>query len=107
MINRIWHGWATHANADAYENFLREEMLPNMHRVKGFKGAQVLRRDLATSSQNQEVEFITITRFDSIDAVKQFAGEDYEVAVVLPEARKLLTRFDAKSVHYETAFEIE
>lgn len=102
MISRVWHGWTARANAGAYEKFLREEMLPGIHRVRGFKGATLLRRDAG-----DEVEFVTITRFESIDAVKEFAGDDYEVAVVLPEARKLLARFDARSVHYETVFRVE
>jgi heme-degrading monooxygenase HmoA len=102
MISRIWHGWTSRANADAYEKFLREEMLPGIHRVKGFTGAQLLRRDA-----KDEVEFVTITLFDSIEAVKEFAGEDYEAAVILPEARKVLTRFDTRSAHYETVFRLE
>jgi heme-degrading monooxygenase HmoA len=102
MISRLWHGWTSRENADAYEKLLREEVLPGIHRIRGFKGAQVLRRDV----QN-EIEFVTITLFDSIDAVKEFAGEDYEVAVVAPPARKLLSRFDARSAHYETVFRLE
>lgn len=102
MISRLWHGWTTRANADAYEKMLRDEVLPGIHRVKGFKGAQVLRRDA-----KDEVEFVTITLFDSLAAVKEFAGEDYEVAVVPPPARKLLARFDARSAHYETVLRIE
>jgi antibiotic biosynthesis monooxygenase (ABM) superfamily enzyme len=72
MISRIWHGWTSRANANAYENLLRKEVLPGIHRVRGFKGAHLLRRDA-----NDEVEFVTITRFDSLEAVKEFAGEDY------------------------------
>ena len=102
MISRLWHGWATPENADAYEKLLREEVLPGIHRVPGFKGAHLLRRNL-----NNEVEFVTITMFDSIEAVKEFAGEDYEVAVVPPPARKLLSRFDARSAHYETVFRLD
>ncbi|HUA14068.1 MAG TPA: antibiotic biosynthesis monooxygenase [Verrucomicrobiae bacterium] len=102
MISRVWHGWTKRGNADAYERLLRQEVLPGIHRVKGFQGGQVLRRDAG-----EEVEFITITRFDSLAAVREFAGEDYEVAVILPEAHRLLARFDARSAHYETAFEIE
>jgi heme-degrading monooxygenase HmoA len=102
MISRVWHGWTTRANADAYEKLLREEVLPGIHRVRGFKGAQVLRRDV-----NHEVEFVTITLFDSLDAVKEFAGEDYEAAVILPAAHRLLSRFDARSAHYETVFRLE
>ena len=102
MIGRLWHGWTRRANADAYEQLLRSEVLPGIHRVKGFKGAHVLRRE-----SNGEVEFVTLTWFDSLDAVKEFAGQDYEVAVVLPQARKLLSRFDARSAHYETVLRLD
>jgi heme-degrading monooxygenase HmoA len=102
MISRIWHGWTTLEKADAYEELLRGEVLPGIHRVKGFKGAHLLRRD-----GKEEVEFVTLTMFDSLDAVREFAGEDYEVAVVPPEARKLLARFDARSAHYKTVLRVE
>ena len=102
MISRLWHGWTTREKADAYEKLLRSEVLPGIHRVKGFNGAHLLRRD-----GKQEVEFVTLTMFDSLDAVKEFAGEDYEVAVVPPEARKLLARFDERSAHYETVLRVE
>jgi heme-degrading monooxygenase HmoA len=104
MISRLWHGWTKRENADAYEELLRSEVLPGIHRVKGFKGAQVLRRDV---KDKDEVEFVTLTLFDSLEAVKEFAGEDYEVAVILPEARKLLSRFDARSAHYETGLRLD
>jgi antibiotic biosynthesis monooxygenase (ABM) superfamily enzyme len=100
MISRLWHGWTSPENADAYEELLRSEVLPGI-RVKGFKGAQLLRR-----KDKNEVEFVTITQFDSLDAVREFAGEAYECAVVPPAARKLLARFDARSLHYETAFQV-
>ena len=90
MISRLWHGWTTRDNADAYEELLRSEILPGIHRVAGFKGALLLRRD-----GKDEVEFVTLTMFDSMEAVKEFAGDEYEVAVTLPEARKLLARLDA------------
>ena len=102
MISRVWHGWAKLENADAYENLLRQEVLPGIHRVRGFEGATLLRR-----RSGDEVEFVTITRFASLEAVKEFAGEDYEVAVVPPHARKLLAHFDARSAHYETVFEVD
>jgi heme-degrading monooxygenase HmoA len=104
MISRVWHGWTARENAHKYEELLRSEVLPGIRRVKGFKGAQVLRRDVA---DHDEVEFVTITLFDSMEAVKEFAGEDYEVAVILPEAHGLLKRFDARSAHYETVVRIE
>jgi len=104
MISRLWHGWTKRENADAYESLLRSEVLPGIHRMPGFKGAHLLRRD---GQSKDEVEFVTITMFESLDAVKEFAGEDYEVAVVPPEARKLLSHFDARSAHYETTFRLE
>lgn len=64
--------------------------------VSGFKGIQLLRRKVG-----EEVEFVTVMRFDSVDAVKEFAGEDYEKAYVPEEARKVLKRFDERSQHYE------
>jgi heme-degrading monooxygenase HmoA len=100
VISRIWHGWTTPENADAYEDFLRTEMFPSIHEVAGFLGATLLRRDL-----EGEVEFVTITRFESLDSVRAFAGEDVERAVVRPEAERLLERFDARSAHYETVAE--
>jgi heme-degrading monooxygenase HmoA len=96
MIARIWHGWAAPANADAYEELLRAEVLPGIHRIGGHRGAYLLRREAG-----DEVEFVTITLFDSMDAVRAFAGDDVEAAVVPPAARALLSHFDERSVHYE------
>jgi heme-degrading monooxygenase HmoA len=96
MIGRVWHGWTTRGNADAYEALLRTKILPGIHRVAGHEGAYLLRRDAG-----DEVEFVTLTFFTSMDAVRAFAGQDHEVAVVPAEARRLLSRFDERSVHYE------
>lgn len=98
MISRIWHGWTTPANADKYEALLKEEIfvgIQNRH-IRGFKGIQLLRREVGA-----EVEFVTIMLFDSLDAVREFAGADYEVAVVPEPARAVLSHFDARSQHYE------
>ena len=97
MIARIWHGWTTPQNADKYETLLKEEIfvgIQNRH-IRGFKDIQLLRRDV-----NDEVEFITIMTFESLDAVREFAGKDYEAAVVPEKARRLLSRFDERSQHY-------
>ena len=102
MITRVWHGWTTPQNGDTYERLLKSEILPGIHRIAGFRGATLLRRD-----SGNEVEFITLTYFESMEAVRQFAGDDYEVAVVPPEARKLLAHFDQRSAHYETIFKID
>jgi antibiotic biosynthesis monooxygenase (ABM) superfamily enzyme len=96
VIARIWHGWTAPEDADAYEEFLRTKMFPSIHRVPGYLGADLLRR-----ADGDEIAFITITRFESLDAIREFAGEDYEQAVVEPEARALLSHFDERSTHYE------
>jgi len=98
MINRIWHGWTTRENADVYEALLKKEIFAGIQsrNIPGCKGIRLLRRNVGN-----EVEFITIMLFDSIDAVRDFAGEDYEVAVVPIEARKVLSRFDERSQHYD------
>jgi heme-degrading monooxygenase HmoA len=100
MIARLWQGWTAPENADAYEEFLRTTMFPSIHGVKGFLGADLLRRD-----DGEEIAFVTITRFETLDAVRAFAGENYEQAVVEPEARRLLTRFYQRSEHYEIAID--
>jgi heme-degrading monooxygenase HmoA len=100
VIARIWHGWTTPANADAYETLLRSEVLPGISKISGARGAYVLRAPVG-----DEVEFVTITLWESLDAVREFAGDDYEVAVVPPEARRLLSRFDERSRHFETVIE--
>lgn len=97
MIARIWHGWTPRENAGAYEEFLLSSFLPALDRIAGFKGAQVFRRD----DGGDEIEFVTTIHFDSIDAIRAFAGDDYEAARVAPEARRLLSRFDRRCRHYE------
>jgi heme-degrading monooxygenase HmoA len=98
MISRIWHGWTSYENANAYEQLLRSEIFEGIvaRTIDGFLGIDLLRRDHA-----QEVEFVTIMWFSSLPAVQGFAGADYEAAVVPPAARALLRRFDARSAHYE------
>ena len=98
MISRIWHGWTTHENADKYESLLRADVLPGIHRIRGYTGAYLLRRDAA----NNEVEFITMTQFTDMSAVIEFAGHDYERAVIEPGAGKLLSHYDVRSAHYHT-----
>jgi antibiotic biosynthesis monooxygenase (ABM) superfamily enzyme len=100
VIARLWRGWTAPDNADAYEEFLRSKMFPSIHRVPGYLGADLLRR-----RDGEEIAFVTITRFESFEAVRAFAGEDYEQAVVEPEARELLSRFDARSEHYEVVID--
>lgn len=103
MITRIWHGWTTARNAFAYQSLLLNEIFPRIasRDLAGYRGISLLRRE-----QPDEVEFITLMWFDSIAAVRAFAGEDYEVAVVPPKAQALLSRFDERSAHYETVLPV-
>jgi hypothetical protein len=98
MICRIWHGWTSRTNADAYEELLRHEVFVGIRGrvIAGFRDIQLLRRHA-----EEEVEFVTIMWFDDLEAVRTFAGEDYSVAVVPPSALRLLSRFDDRSAHYE------
>ncbi|HEV2148016.1 MAG TPA: hypothetical protein VGR37_11490 [Longimicrobiaceae bacterium] len=100
MICRLWHGWTTPANADSYERLLRSEIFPGIaaRGVAGYRGFHLLRRNVG-----ETVEFVTMMWFDSLAAVREFAGEEYETAVVPPKARQLLLRFDGRSAHYEVA----
>jgi antibiotic biosynthesis monooxygenase (ABM) superfamily enzyme len=104
MISRIWHGWTSPENADAYEALLKSEIFTDIQKrgIPDYRGIQLLRRDVG-----EEVEFVTIMWFDTIEAVRIFAGEDYEAAVVPDSARKLLAHFDARSQHYEVKAEMK
>jgi antibiotic biosynthesis monooxygenase (ABM) superfamily enzyme len=104
MISRVWHGWTTPANADAYEALLKSEIFTGIQdrQIAGYRGIHLFRRNIG-----DEVEFVTVMWFDTIEAVRAFAGEDYEVAVVPPKARALLSRFDARSQHYEVKAEMK
>jgi antibiotic biosynthesis monooxygenase (ABM) superfamily enzyme len=103
MIGRIWHGWTSPEKADAYDALLQREIFVGIkgREIPGFRTIQLFRRNLGS-----EVEFVTIMWFDSLDAVRAFAGEDYEQCVVPPTARALLSRFDERSQHYEVRAEV-
>jgi hypothetical protein len=102
MIVRIWHGWTSRQDADAYEELLREEIFVGIvaRNIRVFRDIKLLRR-----KQGSEVEFITIMFFDSLAAVRDFAGQESDLAVVPPKARQLLARFDQRSQHYELRVE--
>ena len=98
MIVRIWHGWTAPGDADKYEALLKDEIFVGIQnrRIHGFRHIQLLRREVGG-----EVEFVTIMLFDSLEAVRRFAGEDYEAAVIPDKAKAVLLRFDERSQHYE------
>jgi heme-degrading monooxygenase HmoA len=96
MIARHWRGWTARENAEAYEQLLKNRVLPGLAKVEGHRGAMVLRRDV-----EGEVEFVVINLFDSLEAVRRFAGPDYTVAVFEPEAETLLSRVEPFAVHFD------
>jgi hypothetical protein len=98
MICRIWRGWTSERNANAYERLLRSEIFTGIasRHILGFRSIDLLRRE-----SGEDVEFTTIMWFDSLDAVRAFAGVDYEVAVVPISAQALLSRFDERSAHHD------
>ncbi len=98
MICRIWRGWATRENADAYESIVRGEVIPGIEamRIPGFRHIDLMRREL-----DDEVEFLTAMWFDDVESIKAFVGEDYSVSHVPPAARAVLARFDERFAHYD------
>ena len=99
MIGRIWHGWTRPENANEYERLLKEEIFPGIaeKKVAGYREIQLFR----SPASDGTVEFITIMWFESWEAVKCFAGEDYETAYVPAKAREVLDHWDERSTHYE------
>jgi heme-degrading monooxygenase HmoA len=96
MIARVWKGWTRPENADAYENLLRQQVLPGLKNIAGHRGAYVLRQD-----GKDETEFVVVNFFESLEAVKAFAGSDYNVPVFEPEARILLSKVEPVAHHYD------
>jgi antibiotic biosynthesis monooxygenase (ABM) superfamily enzyme len=99
VIARIWHGWIKRADAKAYEQMLRDEIFPSIaaRKISGYRGAE-----LFVHEDGDEVEFVTLLRFDSMDGVKQFAGEDPSKPVIFPKAEALITRIE-QARHYRVA----
>jgi antibiotic biosynthesis monooxygenase (ABM) superfamily enzyme len=104
MLARIWHGWTAKPNGKIYEELLRNEVFPSIEnkKVKGYRKISLLKRE-----HSGEVEFITIMHFDNLDAVKEFAGNDYEKSYVPLKARQILSRHDETAQHYEVINEFD
>jgi heme-degrading monooxygenase HmoA len=96
MIARVWRGWTKPENADTYETLLRDVVYPGLQTIDGYLGGYILRHD-----NKDESEFVTVNLFESLDAVKAFAGPDYEVPVFEPEARRLLFKVEPIPHHYD------
>lgn len=101
MIARIWRGWAPQATADDYQRHYESEVRTHLRGVDGFRGARLLRQDAG-----QEVMFTSIAFFTGVDAVRGFAGEDYEQSVVEETARRALSRWDERVSHHEVAVDV-
>ena len=101
MIARIWRGWAPLAGADDYQRRYETEVREHLRAVSGFRGARLLRRQ-----DGQEVMFTYIAFFTSLDAVRGFAGDEYDVAVVEEAARRALSRWDERVWHHEVVAEL-
>ncbi len=98
VICRVWRGWTTKDNAGAYERIVRGEVIPGIEarRIPGFRSIDLIRRE-----RDHDVEFMTLMWFDTLDSVREFIGEDFEVAHVPLQAQAVLSDFDKRSAHYE------
>ena len=96
MIAHLWRGWTSIEKADAYEKLLREQVLPGLQRIDGYRGGYILRQE-----GSDEVEFVVMNLFESLEAVRAFAGPDYSVPVFDPQARQLLFKVEPLARHYE------
>ncbi len=99
MIARIWRGQANASNADAYYRHFTTKVAPHLKTMRGCQGAYLLRRET-----NGEIEFLAVTLWESIGAIREFAGSNPAMAVVEPEARAVLSAFDDFASHYEVAY---
>jgi antibiotic biosynthesis monooxygenase (ABM) superfamily enzyme len=98
MVARHWRGWTKTLNADAYERLLKDTVFPQLAKIPGHHGAHILRCE-----REEETEFVVINYFESLDAVKAFAGPNYETPVFEPEAKRLLSRIEKVANHYNVA----
>ena len=96
MIIRAWRGYASAEGAEAYRRHFETKVIPTLKDIPGYRGAQLLRR-----TGPDGIEVLVQTRWSSMEAVRAFAGADPNRAVVEPEARAVLARFDETVVHYE------
>lgn len=99
-VKRIWHGWTTPENADLYRQLLEQEVRPGIEakKIPGYRSLELLSRDIG-----DEVEFMTIMTFDSLDDIIGLQGENYERAYLPNAAKAVLRRWDEVCLHYEAA----
>jgi heme-degrading monooxygenase HmoA len=99
VICRVWHGWTTQESAAAYSEYLLLELFPSVKADLGSRGFRGY--DLLQQKRANEVEFVTMLWFDSLDAIRAFAGERYQEPVIHERAKRLLLRYDKRCEHYE------
>ena len=97
-IIRTWKGWTTIENAPVYEDMLINEVFPVVKK-KGVVGLEKV--SISVQNKKDEVEFFLILQFDSMDAVKSFAGDNYEIAYIPDNAQRVLLRYEKTAQHYE------
>lgn len=100
MVVRIWRGMAKHADAGVYRTHVTQNVFPRLTGLRGYNGAYLLQRET-----DGQIEFLAVTLWDSEAAIRAFAGNDIDVAIVEPEARAVLTDFDQNARHFEVTFE--
>ncbi len=100
MIARLWRGVAVAGNADAYQRHATTTVFPALREIAGHRGAYLLKRIVGGRT-----EFLALTLWESIEAIRAFAGAEPETAVVEPEARAVLAEFDDFARHYEIAYD--
>ncbi len=100
MIARHWRGWTRVENAEAYEELLKSKVLPGLKKIEGYRGGYIFRSD-----ETEEAEFVVVNFFESVAAVERFAGPNYAVPVIEPEAKALLSRVEPIAKHYEVRVE--
>ena len=99
VIARIWKGWTTQGNASAYEELFRDVVLPKVTQgVSGYISTNLLRREAG-----EEVEFTTIFWFESLEAIKSFAGPNFEQAVVPDQVKELMSHYEETVHHHDVA----
>jgi antibiotic biosynthesis monooxygenase (ABM) superfamily enzyme len=99
VIARIWKGWTTQGNASTYEELFRDVVLPKVTQgVSGYISTNLLRREAG-----EEVEFTTIFWFESLEAIKSFAGPNFEHAVVPDQVKELMSHYEETVQHHDVA----
>jgi heme-degrading monooxygenase HmoA len=96
MISRHWRGITKRGEAENYLAHLRQHTFPQLERIDGFRGASILKREVTKGT-----EFLIVTKWESSEAIRRFAGASLNSAVVPPEAQAMMIEYDKEVVHYE------